>query len=305
MLVLAPHRDGGAPRRLIVVPDGLAVHLPSEALIWQGGDGGKKGRMLTPGFWAEDAEISYATSATQALVGESWGGTGGRPSSLLAVGNSGSIRCDNRSRKLKQFFAPLAHVKKEIRALAGSYPWRKATVLLDEEAGEGRVKTALAAGSDIVHVAAHGVLDDASWWRSALLLRPETASGEDGFLTALEIADLSLKARLVVLSGCGTGSGTLFQGEGIKGLSGSFLRAGADYVMVSLWSVDDRMTAAHHGEFRRILARGDRRPAPALGEAGHDLTGRIIPSLGAVRVDRRGWGRLKIDRRIMPGPIGW
>jgi len=254
------------PRRLVIVPDGRLFYLPFEALVRGGGGEGGDGAGGGTGFWTADVEISYASSATQALAGRPWGMAGRRATSLLAVGNSGGIRCDNRSRDLKQFFLPLAHVRREIRALAGSYPWLKATVLVDEEAGEGRFKKALAAGYDIVHLAAHGVIDDANWWRSALLLRPEPGLGEDGFLTALEIADLDIPARLVVLSGCGTGAGVLFRGEGIKGLSGAFLGAGADYVLVSLWNADDKTTAAFMESFYGFLAGGEP-PARASARA--------------------------------------
>ena len=258
------------PRRLIIVPDGRLCYLPFEALVrgdgGEGGDGGPGGT----GFWTADVDISYASSATQALAGRPWGTAEGRATSLLAVGNSGGIRCDNRSRDLKRFFLPLAHVRREIRALAGSYPWLRATALVDKEAGEGRFKKALAAGYDIVHLAAHGVIDDANWWRSALLLRPEPGRGEDGFLTALEIAALDIPARLVVLSGCGTGAGVLFRGEGIKGMSGAFLGAGADYVLVSLWNADDKTTAVFMKSFYGFLAEGDP-PARASARAKQEL----------------------------------
>lgn len=256
---------GELPRRFIIVPDGRLFYLPFEALVSGGADGGEAGKGPSD-FWTAEVEISYATSASQALIGRPWQAGAGRPSSLLAIGNSDGIRCDNRSRNLKRFFSPLAHVKGEIRALAGSYPWSKATVLVDKEAGERRVKAELAAGFDIVHVAAHGIIDDTNWWRSSLLLRPEPELGEDGFLTALEIADLDLPAHLVVLSGCGTGAGALVRGEGIKGLSGAFLRAGAKSLLVSLWSVDDRATAVFMNKFYGFLAEGDP-PARASARA--------------------------------------
>jgi CHAT domain-containing protein len=94
--------------------------------------------------------------------------------------------------------------------------------------------------------------------------------GEDGFLTALEIADLDIPARLVVLSGCSTGAGVLFRGEGIKGMSGAFLGAGADYVLVSLWNADDRTTAVFMENFYGFLAKGDP-PARASARAKLDL----------------------------------
>ena len=263
-----------SPRRIIVVPDGLLHYLPFETLV-EGGEGGA-GKTR---YWAESVDISYAGSATRAIAGgasavES-GGAGGRTARILAVGNSGDIRCDNRSRKLKRFFFPLTHVKKEIEALAKAFGGRSVTTLLDGSAGERAFKAAGLAGFDIVHIASHGVIDDADWWRSALLLKPDAGGAggpEDGFLTALEISELKMDARLVVLSGCGTGAGSLFKGAGLRGLTGAFRRAGACSLVVSLWSVDDRATAAFMGLFYRFLAGGDP-PALALGKAKREMIG--------------------------------
>ncbi|MBF0556790.1 MAG: CHAT domain-containing protein [Nitrospirae bacterium] len=65
---------------------------------------------------------------------------------------------------------------------------------------------------------------------------------EDGFLTASEVFGLNLNADLVALSACKTGLGVQSAGEGVVGLSRAFMYAGADSVMVSLWSVADEST---------------------------------------------------------------
>jgi CHAT domain-containing protein len=64
----------------------------------------------------------------------------------------------------------------------------------------------------------------------------------DGFLTSREIAQLDLQADLVVLSACDTGQGRI-TGDGVVGLARSFMVAGADSVIVSLWSIPDAPTA--------------------------------------------------------------
>ncbi|NNE09241.1 MAG: CHAT domain-containing protein [Gemmatimonadetes bacterium] len=64
--------------------------------------------------------------------------------------------------------------------------------------------------------------------------------GEDGILTAEEIASLNLRGvEAAVLSGCETGGGVVRLGEGVFGLRRAFQLAGVRTLVMSLWRIED------------------------------------------------------------------
>ena len=68
-------------------------------------------------------------------------------------------------------------------------------------------------------------------------------TGDDGILTAAEVANMDLSnTKLVVLSACETGLGKIESSEGTFGLKRGFKLAGVDQIIVSLWKVPDNET---------------------------------------------------------------
>ena len=96
--------------------------------------------------------------------------------------------------------------------------------------------------------------------------RPPRDDGDDGILTAEEIASLQLEgARLVTLSACETGLGETAGGEGLLGLQRAFQVSGARTTIASFWNVDDQVTRALMERFYRNLHTGPNgKPLPML-----------------------------------------
>jgi tetratricopeptide (TPR) repeat protein len=97
----------------------------------------------------------------------------------------------------------------------------------------------------VLHVATHALTLPAMPELSAIVLSQfeEEQAGEDGYLRMGEIAELKLNADFVNLSACETGLGRIYGGEGVVGLTHSFLVAGANSLSVSLWNVADISTS--------------------------------------------------------------
>ncbi|MEM0978690.1 MAG: tetratricopeptide repeat protein [Cyanobacteria bacterium P01_H01_bin.58] len=145
----------------------------------------------------------------------------------------------------------------------------EAPALIGTDATEATVKQQLAS-ADLIHLATHGLLEYGDPRETgtrdvpgAIALAP--GSGEDGLLTSAEILQMDLQADLVVLSACDTGRGRI-TGDGVVGLSRSFIAAGVPSVVVSLWAVPDAPTADLMTEFYRQLDQGQTK-AQALRQA--------------------------------------
>ena len=93
--------------------------------------------------------------------------------------------------------------------------------------------------------------------------------GEDGILTAQEIAALDLaEARWAVLSACQTGTGSVQSGEGVLGLQRAFRMAGVQTLVTSLWSVRDEETRLWMSAFYQGIAEQGLTTAEAVRSAG-------------------------------------
>ena len=95
----------------------------------------------------------------------------------------------------------------------------------------------------------------------------KATSEEDSFkLHARDIIAHPLQANLVTISACYGSGSTIYDGEGLVGLSWSFIRAGAHNVVGALWAVSDRSTSQLMGQFYSEIRKG-RGPDEALRTA--------------------------------------
>ena len=250
---------------LIIVPDGMLWNLPFQAL--QAGNGR---------YVIQDAAISYALSAT--VLRETLRPRPDQPSgtTLLAFGNPSPGQAagdgvDGRARVARGGLSPLPETEREVRTLASIYG-PSSRVYVGADAREDRWK-AEAATARVVHVATHGMLDNASPLYSHLVLaRPEPGGADDGLLEAWEIMNMPLRADLVVLSACETARGRVAAGEGVIGLMWAIFVAGSPSTLVSQWAVDSASSTALMVAFHREWHAGSREISKARALQQASLT---------------------------------
>jgi CHAT domain-containing protein len=121
----------------------------------------------------------------------------------------------------------------------------------------------------IVHFATHGFFDSEHPELSGILLTNIDQNGvaRDGLMALNDIYTLDLSAELTVLSACQTALGKDVKGEGLVGLTHSFMSAGSKSVVASLWKVDDHATAALMSDFYQFMFREGMPPVVALRAA--------------------------------------
>lgn len=206
---------------LAIVPHGTLHRVPFHALF----DGGR--------YLIERFEISYAPSAT-----------------VYALCQDREPSGENRAVVFGVEDPLIPSAVTEARTVAEHLPGASARV------GEDATVDALqeAVGSDLLHLACHGLFRSDNPMFSALKLH-------DGWLMAADAMGLDLLGTLVTLSACESGRGEVIGGDEVLGLTRAFLGAGAATLVVSLWLVQDETTADLMGDWYRRLRDGEGRVA--------------------------------------------
>ena len=224
--------------RLIVVPHGALHYLPFQALRVNGAYLIERHRIaLVPSM-----SIGAQLVARRASV----------PARVVAFGNP----------KIGPEYE-LPGAEREVNELLGVF--KGATSYTGAAATKTQFK-AVAAQARVLHVAAHAEADLIDPLHSHILLANE--DGRHSFLEAREVLALDLSGvAIVTLSACESALGRIAGGDEVLGFPRSFLSAGADAMIASLWEVEDGATALlMNAAYARLSEGADLQSAMQAGQ---------------------------------------
>ncbi len=295
-LVMQPVRKlCGDARQIFISPDGSLNLVPFAALIDERNQHLVKNYLLIYLTSGRDllrlqvkhqgnpealifADPDYSNTSKPGIAGAAATGQRDEP-----AGQTDDHQRRNRlsaSREMNELkpFEPLAFGLIEAKAVRARLPG--ARLYTRQQASESALKQA--SRPRVLHIITHGFFlkdpgqaagaerHENSLLRSGLALagaNRRSSGNENGILTALEATALDLwGTKLVVLSGCQTGSGEVKNGEGVYGLRRALALAGAETQLMSLWDVNDEATKNLMSSYYRRLRRGAGR-AEALQQA--------------------------------------
>jgi CHAT domain-containing protein len=280
-MLVGPVAEQLGTKRLIVVTEGALQYVPFEALPVPGT---VPTALETPSFLIQSNEIVVLPSMSTLMIMRASRIHSASPGRIVAViadpvfspgdervqsGELSSSVAQAASSPLPEETPAallraggpgrLAHASEEADVISEAAPWGTTMVAKGFDATRETAMSPRIGEYQIVHFATHGFLDSEHPELSSLVLSKVDQHGVkmSGLLTFPDIYSLDLSAELIVLSACQTALGKEIKGEGLVGLSHSFMSAGAKSVVASLWKVDDRATFVLMSDFyQSMLSRG-------------------------------------------------
>ena len=267
-------------KKLIIVPDGILGFLPFETLANENNQ-----------YLGKKFDIKYTQSMTISdLLNKRQYKESRKP--MLAFGGAVYDEINYHTEMLENS-VQLAYLQKDVFAsfeqnrsirnaynMLGMAEWTNlpgtlsevnnissivngTDVITGDDVTENKLKQFSKSGKladyKVLHFATHGLVVPSMPELSAIVLSQfkREKGGEDGYLRMGEIAKLDIRADFINLSACETGLGKIYGGEGVVGLTQSFLIAGANGLSVSLWQVADDSTSKFMTELYKKVQEKD------------------------------------------------
>jgi CHAT domain-containing protein/tetratricopeptide (TPR) repeat protein len=240
--------------KLIISPDDILSYLPFEAIL-SSDDSVSSIDYKRLSYLMNSYDISYTYSAT--FLAESFRKENRGGNKLIAFAPDYPEQIDVKSVLMSRQAGlgvlhdlPYARLEaKYVTDITGG------KLYANSEARESVYKSE-SGKYDIIHLAMHTLLNENDPMLSTLIFSKLNDSTQDGYLKMYEIYGIPLRAKMVVLSSCNTGTGVLFSGEGILSLARGFIFSGSQSVVMSMWEIEDKSGTEVVEMFYKNLMKG-------------------------------------------------
>ncbi|MBQ4805675.1 CHAT domain-containing protein, partial [Aquimarina sp. MMG015] len=214
-------------KKVTIIADHKLSLIPFEALVTDQNSGK---------YFIEDSEINYVYSLSFQKENNS------------IIRNSTQDFLGIAPLNYEQGLTSLSKSKDELKAASSYY---SGSILLGEKATVENFNKQIH-DFKIIHLATHADASDS--------INPWIAFRNRN-LTHVELDTLKSNAELIILSACNTSVGKINQGEGVMSLARGFFKSGANTVIPSLWSTNDKATATITSDFYKNLSEGHTKSA--------------------------------------------
>lgn len=243
-------------KHIMVIPDGILGYIPFEVLITELPDTSLNLDYTTLPYLLKTNSVSYIYSATLRYMEQNDKDSIHKGRVLTFVPDYSDIRYQQQQSvaddEVRQDLVPLPYARLESKHVLSIVDGKE---LKGERASKLNF-VSMANDFDVLHLAMHTQISDNNPLYSRLVFHPLPDSLDSYSLSTYELYNLRLNARLVVLSACNTGSGSLRQGEGIMSLSRGFVYAGVPSIVMTTWEVHDESGSRLMERFYFYLREG-------------------------------------------------
>ncbi len=213
-------------KRICIIPDGKIHKLSFEALTTINKNNVSK-------YLIEDYTVFYTYSISLLFRDHHQK----QLQNYIGFGSRYSTNLNQKLKERKRFFGnenlmQLALSQEEINRGAAIFDGK----IFTEKKASLQNFLQYAPDADIIHLSLHGLVDIDDPDRSCIIFDDHK---EEFILSPQNLYENRLQADLVLLSTCHSASGKIYNGEGVQGMSKSFLLGGAHNIMSSLWNASE------------------------------------------------------------------
>lgn len=233
--LIKPIADMAESKKLLILPEGKLGYLPFDVLVTADSLEFNRIDYRNLPYLIHQHPISYCYSATLHFSQRELKQNGNGKLMAFAPDYSGfkSIKL-NESDTI--FLSELPFARIESEKVLNIF---KGKLAAGSDASKSNFLNQ-AAEYSYLHLAMHTIINDDKPLYSRLIFQQQEDSLDAYSIGTYELFGLDLKASLVVLSACNTGTGKYREGEGIISLTRGFIHAGVPSIVMTNWEVHDQ-----------------------------------------------------------------